>query len=143
MFDPSQEDVRRFFCGTWAKHRAGAPLTPLEAMALDAILAHPEYHAELASLEQALSAQYPVDSGRTNPFLHLSLHLGVAEQCAVDQPAGIRAALAQLTRKLDSEHEATHEVIECLAETIWQAQRSGTAPDSAAYLECLKRRASR
>ncbi len=143
MFDPSQEDVRRFFCGTWAKHLAGAPLTPLEAMALDAILAHPEYHDELASLEQALTAQYPVDSGRTNPFLHLSLHLGVAEQCAIDQPSGIRAALAELTRKLDSGHAAAHEVIECLAETIWQAQRSGTAPDSVAYLECLKRRASR
>ena len=143
MFDPSREDVRRFFCGTWAKHRAGSPLTPLEAMALDLIIDHPEYHSELESLEEALAAQYPVDAGRTNPFLHLSLHLGVAEQVSVDQPAGIRAAMARLTRRLDSEHEAAHEVIECLAETIWQAQRSGTAPDSAAYLECIERRAGR
>src|SRR3990170_2397775 len=102
MFDPSQQDVRRFFCATWSKHRDGTPLSPLEAMALDAILAHPEYHADLESIEDALAAQYPVDAGRTNPFLHLSLHLAVAEQCAIDQPAGIVAAHSQLARRLDS-----------------------------------------
>ena len=143
MFDPSQEDVRRFFCGTWAHYRANEPLTPLEAMALDAILAHPEYHDELESVEAALAAQYPVDGGRTNPFLHLSLHLAVAEQCAIDQPPGIVAAFGELTRRLDSAHEAAHEIIECLAEAVWAAQRAGTLPDGAAYLEAVRRRAAR
>ncbi len=141
MFDPSQEDVRRFFCGTWAKYRDHAPLTALEAMALEAILLHPEYHADLASVDEALAAQYPVDAGRTNPFLHLSLHLAVAEQCAIDQPPGIVAAFSTLSRRLDSPHEAAHEIIECLAAMVWEAQRSGKAPDAAAYLEAIRRRA--
>ena len=34
MFDPSQADVRKFFCELWKKHITQLPLTPLEAMAL-------------------------------------------------------------------------------------------------------------
>ena len=33
MFNPSQHDVRRFFCEAWRKERAGAPLAPIEALA--------------------------------------------------------------------------------------------------------------
>jgi hypothetical protein len=47
MFNPSREDVRRFFCDTWQKHRNGAPLTPIEAIAADWMDRHPEYHPDL------------------------------------------------------------------------------------------------
>ncbi len=137
MFDPSRADVRGFFCETWRKHRERLPLSPLEAIALDAILLHPEYHAELASLEDALAREYPPEAGRTNPFLHLSLHLAVAEQLQIDQPPGIRAAWQRLAARLD-EHDATHAVIDCLAEVVWRAQREGGEPDGRAYLDCVK-----
>lgn len=139
MFDPSKDDVRRFFCETWRKHREAAPLTPLEAIALDWVLEHPEYHADVESLEQALAADYPVDGGRGNPFLHLSMHLAIAEQLQIDQPPGIRAAHETLTRRLDSPHEAAHRIMDCLGETIWRAQRDRAAPDSEAYLDCIRR----
>lgn len=137
LFDPSRTDVRRFFCETWRKHRDRLPLSPLEAMARDLILRHPEYHDDLASLDAALEAEYPVEAGRTNPFLHLSLHLAIAEQLGIDQPPGIRAAWEHLVATRD-EHDATHILMECLAETVWRAQRARTAPDGEAYLECIK-----
>ncbi len=138
MFTPSQLDVRRFFCETWRKHRAHEVLTPMEAMALDHILVHPEYHADLDDVEAALAADYSVERGQSNPFLHLSMHLTIAEQLSIDQPPGIRAAHQQLARRLDSEHEAQHRIMECLGQMIWTSQRSGLPPDGAQYLECVK-----
>lgn len=142
MFNPGKDDVRRFFCGAWGKHLRSEPLTPLESMALDWILEHPEFHADLADLDQALSAGYPPEAGRSNPFLHLSMHLAVSEQVSIDQPPGIRRAWQQLATRHGSLHEAAHQIIECLGETVWRAQREGLMPDGAAYLECLQRRAS-
>jgi hypothetical protein len=141
MFDPSRDDVRRFFCEAWRKQREAAPLTPLEAIAADWILEHPEYHADLGSLEQALAAEYPVEGGRSNPFLHLAMHLSISEQLQIDQPPGIRAAHDALARRLDSPHEAAHRIMDCLGETIWRAQRERAAPDAEAYLDCIRRKA--
>ncbi len=143
MFNPSQADVRRFFCEAWSKHRDGLPLTPLEAIAIDWILEHPEYHADLASLEDALHAQYPAEAGRTNPFLHLSMHLSIAEQVSIDQPPGIRGAFESLAHRRGSLHEAAHEVMECLGEMLWRSQRDRAPPDGAAYIDCVRRRAGR
>jgi hypothetical protein len=143
MFDPSQADVRRFFCEAWRKQRAGEPVTPLEAIAIDWIGEHPEYHGELASLEEALTADYSVERGRTNPFLHLSMHLAISEQLSIDQPPGIRAAHESLARRLGSAHEAAHRIMECLGEVVWKAQRDRTVPDSEAYIDCIRRAAAR
>ena len=71
MFAPSQDDVRRFFCETWRKHRAAEPLTPMETLAAEWITRHAEYHADLADVDAALAATYPPEAGRENPFLHL------------------------------------------------------------------------
>ncbi len=143
MFAPSQNDVRRFFCETLRKQRAAQPLTPMEALAGDWIAQHPEYHAELADLDAALAAVYEVEAGRTNPFLHLSMHLTISEQVSIDQPRGIKQAYELLAAKRGSVHEAQHEVMECLGEMIWASQRSGLPPDGLAYLECVRRRATR
>ena len=91
MFAPSQQDVRRFFCDAWRKQRDGAPMTPLETLAADWIVQHPEYHADLADVDTALAAVFDVEAGRTNPFLHLSMHLSISEQVSIDQPQGIVA----------------------------------------------------
>ena len=141
MFNPSKDDVRRFFCDTWKKSISGAVLTPLEAIACDWIRLHPEYENDFADSDQALAADYETSKGKSNPFLHLSMHLSIAEQVSVDQPPGIRESHNALATKLNSEHEAHHQIMECLGEMLWASQRNGTAPDGLAYIECIKRRA--
>jgi hypothetical protein len=143
MFQPSQIDVRRFFCGTRARQRAGLPLDPMQAVAARWIAEHPEYHAELDDEAAALAAVYAVEAGRTNPFLHLSMHLSIAEQVSIDQPSGIRQAVDRLCAQRGSLHEAHHEVMECLGEMIWASQRSGLPPDGAAYIDAVRRRGTR
>jgi hypothetical protein len=143
MFAPSQDDVRRFFCDVWRKLRDGAPLIPMETLAAQWIDAHPEYHGDLADVQAALATVYDVEAGRTNPFLHLSMHVSISEQIAIDQPRGIKQAFDLLAAKHGSAHEAQHEVMECLGEMIWRSQRSGLPPDGDAYLECVRRRAMR
>ena len=142
MFAPSQHDVRRFFCQTHSKQRGGMPLTPMETLAARWIAEHPEYDTELADVDAALSASYTVDDGRTNPFLHLSMHLTISEQVAIDQPRGIRQACDLLAARLGSAHEAQHQVMECLGEMVWTSQRTGLPPDGHAYLDCVRRRAT-
>lgn len=139
MFNPSQHDVRRFFCEVFRKHRSNQILTPLEAIARDWVVQHPEYDEALADVEQALAADYAVEQGH-NPFLHLSMHLSISEQISIDQPLGIRKAFQALAQRKGSEHEAHHEIMECLGEMIWNSQRNGLPPDGAAYIESIKRR---
>jgi hypothetical protein len=143
MFQPSQNDVRRFFCATHARQQAGLLLEPMQAVAAQWISEHPEYHADLANEAAALAAVYTVEEGRTNPFLHLSMHLSIHEQMAIDQPTGIRAAVQRLAERRQSLHTAHHEVMECLGQMVWASQRSGLPPDGPAYLEAVQRLAMR
>lgn len=140
MFQPSQHDVRRFFCEAWRKQRAGLPLDPMELLAAPWIAEHPEYHPELSDLEAALAASYTVEQGRTNPFLHLAMHLSISEQASIDQPRGIRQAIERLAARRGSLHAAHHEAMECLGEMIWTSQRAGLPPDGLAYLDAVRRR---
>ena len=146
MFNPSKDDVRRFFCDAWTKHRQGSVLTPLETIAVEWIRPHPEYQDELADADAAVARDFTIDAGRANPFLHLSMHLAIAEQLAVDQPPGIRAAFRTLVGQRGDEHEAAHAVMDCLGEVVWTAQRTGSplspAEMTARYLDCLGRKAS-
>ena len=143
MFQPSQADVRRFFCTIHAKQRGGMPLDAMEFVAAPWIAEHPEYHPELTDVEAAVAAMYSVEEGRSNPFLHLSMHLSIQEQVAIDQPSGIRQAVELLATRRNSLHDAHHEVMECLGEMIWASQRSGLPPDGQAYIDCVRRRATR
>ena len=140
MFDPTREQVRKTFFGAWRKYRAGEPLAGIETIVLDVILAHPEYHAMLGAPDRYRERDY-ADEG--NPFLHMSLHVALEEQLSIDQPPGIGRHFAALAARAGERHEALHEAIECLAETVWRAQRASAPPDAAAYLECLERRARR
>jgi hypothetical protein len=140
MFDPSREQVREMFFGAWRKYRAGEPLAGIETIALDVILAHPEYHGMLSHPDRYREKDY-VDEA--NPFLHMSLHVALEEQLSIDQPPGIAAHFQALVRRHGARHAALHDALECLAETMWRAQRDKMPPDAAAYLECLERRARR
>jgi hypothetical protein len=139
MFNPSRDQVRQFFFDAWRKHREREVLAGMDLLAVDIILLHPEYHAVLDDPERYQEREYHPEAGDTNPFLHMSMHLAIEEQLSVDQPPGIRLEFTRIASKSGDRHAACHAVMECLAETVWRAQRDGTAPDAVAYLECLKR----
>jgi hypothetical protein len=139
IYAPTRDDARRFLFDTWRKYRQGQPLAGLETVALQVMLAHPEYFAILDAPDRHADRDYAPEGGELNPFLHLSLHLAVEEQLSIDQPPGIRGEFERLRARKDT-HAAKHDVLECLGEVVWQAQRSGRAPDAEAYLECLRRK---
>lgn len=138
MFNPTQQDSRRFFCETYRKTMAREVLTPLEAMASHWIVQHPEYESALMNVNTAVEADYSVEQGRPNPFLHLAMHLGVTEQISVDQPTGIRTLFTQLAQQLGSEHDAYHVLMECLALKIWEMQRHDKAFDNLGYIAAIQ-----
>ena len=131
----SREQLRATWLTAWQKHRARELLTPLESQLVSVIELHPEYHRWLEDDERASTSQAAAD----NPFLHLSLHLALREQLATDRPAGIKAAFDTLTVRLGDRHDALHRAMDVLGRTLWEAQRSGRAPDEAAYLAAIRR----
>ena len=142
MFQPSQQDVRRFFCSSHAKARDGVTLEALETLASLWTAEHPEYHPDLSDVEAAVARVYASDNGQENPFLHLSMHLSISEQCSIDQPRGIRQAVELLAKRRGSLHDAHHETMECLGRMLWESQRAGRAPDGESYVACVQRRAT-
>jgi Domain of unknown function (DUF1841) len=139
FFANSERDtLRRQYITAWQRHRSGAVLEPLEAQIAAVIAIHPEYHLMLESAE-ALLQPFNVEQGQTNPFLHMGLHLAIREQLSTQRPAGITSVHQRLTRTSGDAHAAEHKMIEVLAETLWEAQRAGRAPDEQLYLERLRR----
>jgi hypothetical protein len=134
----SRAELRRVYVEAWRKFRNGEPLEPLEAQIATLIAEHPEYHAVLEASEAASEAEYLPDVGVLNPFLHLGLHLAVREQLSTNRPEGLREIHAALAARYGSAHEAEHRILEVLGEILWEAQRSGAAPDEERYLERLR-----
>ena len=143
MFNPSQADVRRFLCAVHAKTQSGQPMEAIETLASLWIAEHPEYLADLSDADAAVARNYDETPEQTNPFLHLSMHLSISEQCSIDQPRGIRQAVELLSRRLGSLHDAHHAAMECLGQMLSEAQRSGRPPDGEAYVAGVQRRATR
>ena len=141
MFNPTRDQARDFLFEAWRKFRAHELLSAMEAMAVEVISHHPEYHAMLDDRDRYLATwrdrDYPPEFGETNPFLHLNMHLSIREQISIDQPAGVKSAHAALSNKLGSALTAEHEMMDCLGEMIWHAQRHRTPPDAQIYLGCL------
>ncbi len=140
MFNPTRDQVRDFFFEAWRKFNARQVLTDLEKIAVEHITRHPEYHAILAAPERYQQREWRPESGETNPFLHLSMHLSISEQLSIDQPIGVKTRYLMLAEHLGEEHAAQHAVMDCLAEMIWHAQRHNQPPDALAYLECLDKK---
>ncbi len=137
-FQPSRDEVRWFFAESYRRWRDGLPLEPIQALAAEVIALHPEYFALLED-DAALARDYTPADGGVNPFLHLALHLAIAEQLSIDQPPGIRAAFEARARRHGDAHEALHDLVEALGITVYEAQRDGRAPDQDAYVERLRR----
>ena len=135
IFGEDRNELRKMYKDAWKKRCGESPLTPLEAQISDVVEWHPEYHGDVTSDE--LDKDYTPDGGQTNPFLHMGLHLGIREQVATNRPAGISGIFATLAGKLGDAHAAEHQMIDCLAETLWEAQSQNTAPDEQNYLQRL------
>lgn len=141
MFNPTRDQVRDFFMTTWKKHQEKGILSPIESLALKWILEHPEYHVILSS-DQSRAQDFKVQGGQVNPFLHLSMHLAIEEQISIDSPPGIRHVFEQISGR-STPHDAVHEIMECLGQVIWEAQRLGKPLDNEHYQELLQQRIRR
>lgn len=137
IFGQDRQELRRMYGDAWRKARAGEYLSPLESQIVAVIEDHPEYLD--AVLSGDVDEAFPPEAGRTNPFLHMGLHLALRDQVATDRPPGIRAVFRALAASTGDPLAAEHAAIECLAEALWEAQRNRTAPDEQAYLEKLRR----
>ncbi len=139
MFGHDRDSLRRYYSTVWDKARANQPLEPLERIIAEVISAHPEYQPALADAETALGREYPPELGETNPFLHMGMHIAIHEQLGSNRPAGIIEVYQQLCRRMGDSHAAEHQMMECLGETLWEAQRYRTEPNEQIYLERLWR----
>ena len=136
LYTQDRDKLRQAWADIWRKACAGEVLDPLSQQVAQVIHEHPEYHPLLE--QEKLGADYLPEMGQTNPFLHMSLHLALREQISTNRPKGIAHIHRQLTLKHGSPHEAEHAMMDCLAEALWQAQRTGLPPDEQAYLDCLQ-----
>jgi hypothetical protein len=138
MFGQNREELRRFFHTSWQKRLAGQQLQPLEQVVAQVVEQHPEYHACLNDVDQ-LDRDFTPEQGETNPWLHMGMHITLAEQLATDRPAGVRSRYQRIVGRLGDHHAAEHAMMDCLGVALWEAQRAGTAPDEQAYLACLEK----
>ena len=130
----SRDDLRRVYVEAWRKRREGLPVEPVEAQIADVIELHPEYQSALESPDRTIERDYSPEGGESNPFLHMGLHMAVRDQLATDLPPGFRQAFAAVAKRTGSVHEAEHQIMECLAEALWEAQRAARPPDEKQYL---------
>ncbi len=136
IFGQDRRELRKMYADAWQKHMDGMPLSPLQSQIADVIAQHTEYHGAVTGDD--LDKDYTPAAGQTNPFLHMGLHLGIREQAATDRPVGIAKVYEALATRMGDRHAAEHQMIECLAETLWEAQSQNCAPDEERYLERLR-----
>lgn len=137
IFGQDRNELRKMYSDAWEKHGRQSPLTPLEAQIVDVVAIHSEYHDAVTG--DNLDNEYTPDGGQTNPFLHMGLHLSIREQVATDRPSGIRQVFEDLAARTGDAHAAEHQMIDCLAETLWEAQGQNRAPDERKYMQRLRR----
>lgn len=138
IYSDNRDDIRQTYFTVWQKVLDKQVLTPLEQQIAQVILDHPEYH-NLFNQSVSKYQEYLPELGQTNPFLHMGLHLGLREQVTTDRPHGIAKIHQTLSKKLGSNLEAEHTMMEHLVEAMWQAQRNNSMPDEQQYLESLKK----
>ena len=134
----SRDEVRQMYLAVWHKLQQKMPLEPMEALIADVIEIHPEYHNLLESGDDVRQQEFTPEQGQTNPFLHMGMHIALREQATADRPPGVKAIHQKLLTRKD-QHKAEHDMMECLGESLWSAQRNNQLPDEAAYLDCLKK----
>lgn len=138
MFDLDRDQSRQLFFTAWEKHKNKHIMEPLESLIVSVIQLHPEYHVFLDKKEDNQDKDFFPEMGDTNPFLHMGLHIAIKEQISINQPIGIKDQYTRLLNKHQDPHNVEHLILDCLAQTIWEAQRKNSMPDNEAYLSCIK-----
>jgi hypothetical protein len=126
----SRDEVRQVYLDVWRKLQQKDLLEPMEAIIAEVIEIHPEYHALLEQTEDIRQQEFTPERGQTNPFLHMGMHIALREQAGADRPPGIQAIYHRLVAS---------RMMECLGQSLWNAQRIGVAPDENEYFDCLKK----
>jgi hypothetical protein len=132
----SRDEIRQVYLDVWQKMQTGALLEAMESIIADVIQMHPEYHEMLANPESAKEEEFTPEAGKTNPFLHMGMHIAIREQTGIDKPAGIKQKYEALLKKRNK-HQAEHNILECLGQGLWLSQRNNTPFDEQAYLNCV------
>jgi len=136
IFGQNRQELRRMYVDAWRKSVAGEIMSPLEAQIAQVVSDHPEYQEMLTP--EALEESFTPEGGKTNPFLHMGLHLAIRDQVATNRPPGIAAIFKDLAAKTGDPHAAEHKMVDCLAEMLWEAQAQNAPPDEQQYVERLK-----
>jgi len=139
IYSSERDQLRRVWYEAWRKARIGETLTALEQIIATIIHSHPEYHALLEDSPEKLQRDWHNLNGGTNPFLHLSMHLALHESISTNHPLGVREIYTKLVHRSGNSHATEHQMMECLAEVLWNAQRQGNTPDEKNYVDCLRR----
>lgn len=137
IYSQERDQLRRVWCAAWHKAHAGETLEPLETILVEIINNHPEYQSLLEDCDRNVWRDWQVEAG--NPFLHFGMHLALQEAVATNRPCGIRAIYSDLGRRCGDWHRAEHQMMDCLAEMLWQSQRRGNVIDEQMYLDCLRK----
>ena len=140
FYSQNREALRQKFFDAYNKFVDNQPLQPVEKIILTTIQSHPEYADIFNRQAYYLTKDYSVELGESNPFLHMSSHIGLHEQLSTNRPKGITKIYQTLIQagKL-STHDIEHKMIEIMMESIWQGQRDNVAPDEKVYLKKLKK----
>ncbi len=132
-----REDIRKVYYDVWKKlNENNHVFEAMEIIIADVIKLHPEYHAMLDD-PKALDKDFSPEDGQTNPFLHMGMHIAIREQISTNRPIGIKT-LYMKRCKTNEMHDVEHNMMECLAETMWKAQRNNVDFDEQGYMECIK-----
>jgi hypothetical protein len=134
----SRDEVRQVYLDVWQKMQRKELLEPMQAMIAEVIESHPEYHALLEIDDDIKQQEFTPELGKTNPFLHMGMHIALREQAATDRPSGVRTIYHKLVSG-KGQHQAEHAMMECLGQALWRAQRDSQAVDESAYLDCLRK----
>ncbi len=140
LFSQNRNEIRQFYLTAWHKHNQAQTLAPIEQIIVNVIQQHPEYHVLLSDREQALSKDYTPEEGVVNPFLHMGMHIALTEQLTTNRPKGITASYQTLLKQQQDAHQVEHQLMDCLGEMIWAAQKLDQPPDEKAYLKCIRKR---
>ena len=138
MFGNNRNELRQVYLSCWQLKKNNLPMDPMQEVVANIVELHPEYH-QLLEDQESVDRDFSAEMGETNPFLHMSMHIALQEQISTNRPEGINDCYQKLCLLHGGAHDAEHQMMECLGEALWNAQRNQTAPDETEYLDCLKK----
>ncbi|MCF6764448.1 DUF1841 family protein [Thiotrichales bacterium 19S3-7] len=138
IYGNNRHSLRAQFFDAWKKYKKDMALTQLETEIVHVIIQHPEYHQVIDNPSKYEDYDYSPEAGKTNPFLHLSLHLAIRDQIKTDRPHGITHLFTEQLKNKLSQEQIEHQMMEVLADVIWQSQRTSQMPNETHYLDMLK-----